>query len=69
MFVFEHNHNRKPTFTPVFNRVKTFFNRVKTFLRDIANILPTKKTDSRNDCQVIGVDSRVTLRTITTTLL
>lgn len=62
MFVFEHNHNRKPTFTPVFNRVKTF-------LRDIANILPTKKTDSRNDCQVIGVGSRVTLRTITTTLL
>ena len=62
MFVFEHNDNRKPTFTPVFNRAKTF-------LRDIANILPTKKTDSRNDCQVIGVDSRVTLRTITTTLL
>jgi len=62
MFVFEHNHNRKPTLTPVFNRVKTF-------LRDIANILPTKKTDSRNDCQVIGVDSRVTLRSITTTLL
>ncbi len=62
MFVFEHNNNRKPTLTPAFNRVKTF-------LRDIANILPTKKTDSRNDCQVIGVDSRVTLRTITTMLL
>ena len=61
MFVFEHNHNRKPTFTPVFNPVKTF-------LRDIANILPTKKTDSRNDCQVIGVDSRVTLRAIVTLL-
>lgn len=61
MFVFEHYHNRKPTFTPVLNRVKTF-------LRDIANILPTKKTDSRNDCQVIGMDSRVTLRTITTLL-
>ncbi|AWP31380.1 hypothetical protein F385_2799 [Pantoea agglomerans 299R] len=57
MFVFEHNHNRKPTFTPVFNPVKTF-------LRDIANILPTKKTDSRNDCQVIGADYRVTLRAI-----
>ena len=61
MFVFEHNHNRKPTLMPVFNRAKTF-------LRDMANILTTKKTDSRNDCQVIGVDSRVTLRTITTLL-
>ncbi len=57
MFVFEHNNNRKPTFTPAFNPLKTF-------LRDIANILPTKKTDTRNDCQVIGVDSRVTLRAI-----
>ncbi|MBB1229298.1 hypothetical protein EPG66_17905 [Pantoea pleuroti] len=61
MFVFEHNHNRKPTLTPAFNQVKTF-------LRDIANILPTKKTGSRNDCQVIGVDSRVTLRAIVTLL-
>lgn len=61
MFVFEHNHNRKPTLMPAFNRVKTF-------LRDIANILPTKKTDSRNDCQVIGVSSRVTLRAIVTLL-
>jgi len=57
MFVFEHNHNRKPTLMPAFNQVKTF-------LRDIANILPTKKTDTRNDCQVIGVSSRVTLRAI-----
>jgi len=57
MFVFEHNHNHKPTFTPAFNPLKTI-------LRDIANILPTKKTDTRNDCQVIGVDYRVTLRAI-----
>mgnify|MGYP006924218413 FL=1 len=61
MFVFEHNHNRKPTLTPAFNQVKTF-------LRDIANILPTKKSGSRNDCQVISVDSRVTLRAIVTLL-
>ena len=57
MFVFEHNHNRKPTLTPVFNHLKTI-------LRDIANILPVKKLQSRNDCQVIGVDYRVTLGVI-----
>lgn len=61
MFVFEHNHNRKPTLMPAFNQVKTI-------LRDIANILPGKKLQSRNDCQVIGADSRVTLGTIVTML-
>ena len=61
MFVFEHYHSRKPTLAPAFNPLKTF-------LRDIANIMSTKKTDTRNDCQVIGVASRVTLRAIVTTL-
>jgi thiosulfate sulfurtransferase len=39
MFVFERNNNRKPTFSPVFNAIKTF-------LRDAANIPAGKKTDN-----------------------
>jgi len=51
MFVFERNNNRKPTFTPALNPIKTF-------LRDIANIPSWKKTNNPLYYQVIETVSQ-----------